>query len=442
MFTIIRLDTAEPLENDKGEAFTYETGKEAVERAKDLTKCLGVKCQPRRVVVDSSWHEREQGRFKNGQYEIPAWEKHTAWFTKVYQPAFYDYDRKRGLVWNERYTRYYDDSPSYAQKIIIDKKRDTTYKVLEAEFKLRISKNHFAHVSLSDPMMIAFTKNDEMGLADRQTRMSPEAYLTRYWHDLLNDEDIASLVELHNETYAAGTFQLATTPDEIEHVYTVYDESCEGVNSSCMRYPKWEFSEHPCRVYGAGDLAIAYLTNDKGETTHRALCWPEKKLYSRMYGRGDKLHVRLKAAGYSKSRYYSQSNPAMEGARILKIPAENCKPDVYVMPYFDEPGCIKPSGEYFEIVSEGRFGYATQETNGTTDDEPQDDIGVCEECGERTDELFTVYTNDRRTSSVGMCECCRDNHAFFCDATEEYYDNREVDSYEVEGETWCARAFN
>lgn len=437
MFHLIRLDTKEPLENEAGEPITFETGPEASTRAKAMSETLGVKVQPRRIVVDSSWHEREQARFDSGEYMRLAWLGEKLWYKNVIEPVISTIEsRRRALVdtLDDAEVKYGGGTPSYNKAY---DEYSLKYRALDIECETLQTKNHFAHISIDDPLMVAFTKNDEMGLADRQTRMSPEAYLKRYWPDKFTTSEIDALVQVHNETYVDQSFKLATTPDEIEKVYTNFDRSCSDVASSCMRGYGWNYGEHPCRVYGAGDLAIAYLTNKDGETTHRALCWPERKLYSRMYGNGDRLHVRLKMAGYSKSSYYD-SGASMEGARLLRIELD-CNSEHFVMPYVDENISAKDDGKFLVLSHAGRI--CTRQTNGTTTDEPgEDDREMCESCEERADETTTVYTRANQTQCVSMCECCRDRHAFYCDGHEEYFSDR-IESYAVGDQTWSARYF-
>lgn len=439
MFHLIRLDTKEPLENEAGNPITFETGPEASTRAKALSESLGVKVQPRRLVVDSSWHEREQARFASGEYMKLAWLDEKLWYTNVMEAASRAFVSRRATIHEALdavEVQHGWQSPAYNKA---SDECSLKLKALDIECCTLQTKNHFAHISIDDPLMVAFTKNDEMGLADRQTRMSSEAYLKRYWPDAFTASEIDTLVQVHNETYVDHAFKLATVPDEIEQVYTNFDRSCDDVATSCMRGTDWKYGEHPCRVYGAGDLAIAYLTNKDGETTHRALCWPERKLYSRMYGKGDRLHARLKMAGYSKSAYYDGGGASLEGARLLRIELD-CNSEEFVMPYVDENIPAKDDGKFLILSRAGRI--CTRQTNGTTAEEPEEGDGdLCSICEERVDETTNVYTRANQTSSVQMCECCRGSLAFWCDGYEKYFHSGRVNSYEVNGETWSARYF-
>ena len=86
---------------------------------------------------------------------------------------------------------------------------------------------------------------------------------------------------------------------EIERVYL------EGP-TSCMSYEAGDEdireSIHPVRVYGAGDLAVAYMRNARGKINARTICRPEKKVYGRLYGASGRLREALEAQGFKRGR--------------------------------------------------------------------------------------------------------------------------------------------
>ena len=387
--------SGEPVELD-GESPTYETGADAAKAAKALTEQTGRKHRPAPIVENDSWRQREIARFDDGTYKkIPM----SDWLANMLAVTYPD---------------------------------------------------HFLHLACDKENMVAFTKDANMGAADRQTRMSASAYAKRYLTDEKGFCDsYRDVFAIYVEDGRPATVLFASEPDAIESVYTNYSQSVNQVSGSCMRYDSstFHFGEHPTRVYGAGDLAVAYIANENGETTHRALCWPEKKLYSRVYGDDDKLHAALKDLGYSKSRYYGAEYAAMIGARILMIEAETDKGDVYVMPYFDEPVGVKMEGGQFVTCKSRNTGYSVTETNGTTDEHPDEDEDedseYCEYCEENVDETYLVYTRQSGTAGRGessWCEHCRSNNAFYCEGVGEYFSDR-IDSYSVNNETWSQGYF-
>ncbi len=397
MFTILNLADSEPIKDSEGEIAVFETGQEAAKIAAELSAETGTKHQPRKLVENAAWRDREQARFDDGTYTRLGV---ADWILGVF-------------------TREQPD--------------------------------HFLHVSKNKPGFVAFTKDSAMGASDRQTIVPIEVYLDRYFSGKFDLEDRPRIIE---SLAAPSAVKFATTPDEIEAVYTNFDRQANAVSNSCMRYSASHFAgsiEHPTRVYGAGDLAIAYIANDAGETQHRALCCPEKKVYGRVYGVGDKLHVALRSLGYAKSTYYSEGEGSFVGARILKIEAEGCNDDVYVMPYFDESLGVKTQGDSFIMCESRRADYNAGETNGTTSSEPKEEeeeeesyfCDNCEESFSDDSDFSLVYVSQRGARGRGeqsWCSYCAENHTFRCEGTQETFSDH-ITSYEVNGETWSEGYF-
>lgn len=166
-------------------------------------------------------------------------------------------------------------------------------------------------------------------------------------------------------THEAG---LAYTPDEIEWVYAL------GPKSSMTFPPSWFNSDgiHPVRVYGAGDLALAYLLEcDSVAKTKifvaRAVVWPEKKICSSIYGEEkNMLAYLLLMSGYSLGALY--------GARLRKVQLAN---GGYVIPFIDPTPAmpaphVTPSKNCLVIVppnyEDGRV-YSAMTHSGNTKEE-------------------------------------------------------------------------
>lgn len=397
MFNVINLETGEPIEE------VSATGRDAAAKAARLTEETGIKHQPRKIIEDNKWEARERARLLDETY-------------KPLPISITDI----GLL----YRRY---------------------------------PTHFLHMS-DQPPMIAFTKDAQMGVADRQTRMFIRQYFERYFPDSEEyspgSDSLPGSLKQHIidrvESIVIPEVKFAKTSKEIVDVYTNYDCDCAQVAQSCMRYNFDKLPCHPTSVYGAGDLAIAYLTNENGQTTHRTVCWPEKKLYSRMYAPDDKLHVALKSLGYCKSRYYNcGSGPSFDGAKLLIIELSH-RDDVYVMPYVDEPLAVERQGNHF-VLANCSNDYSTSETNGTTlaceEDDEDEQSFYCEHCEESSSDntLSAVYTCQRGIHAHGIqywCEDCRELDSFHCDATGADYSD-DVDSFNMaNGETWSEGYFD
>jgi len=368
MFHILSLATNELILGEFGEPLAFETGALAAERAKALSEANpeGGKFQPRKAVAidDPNWHTRETIRFESGTYTRP----------------------------NE-------------------------------SLRGHCPASHYVHVSRDKPDMLAYTESDAKGRADVQRRRKVVSYLEEF-AAYLSKEQRAAIAAEHAAAFSVGV-KFAVTPDEIEAVYTNYEPRAEGVSDSCMRYNKaWDGDEHPVRVYGDSDLQVAYLTNEEGQTTHRALIWPAQKVYSRVYGDSSSFHAALKALGYTKSHgYYGSAggDKSLEGARIRAIDCGNG----YVMPYIDECDTVALSRDRQWFIL-GGDGYDCQQTGGATEDAS---CTTCERCDDRTDEedTYTVYT---RVSPSGLgrgdetwCSHCYENHTFYCEGVNETFSN-------------------
>jgi hypothetical protein len=135
--------------------------------------------------------------------------------------------------------------------------------------------------------------------------------------------------------------EFARTPDDIEAVYTWGKPTINGRHfpTSCMSYGPEHFESgiHPVRVYGAGDLAVAFIHNStKERIVARCLCWPERLRHGIIYGADLPLRHMLEALGYTRG--------SMRGARLLKIPYDGG----FVMPYIDDLS-VSDDGGFFRI---------------------------------------------------------------------------------------------
>ncbi len=165
---------------------------------------------------------------------------------------------------------------------------------------------HFPH--LVDGK-VSFTSTDARGVADTKTLMRPGKYLLKFFGHVLSKDQIKDWANGVNFLNLEILF--ATTPEEITHVYTTGP-------SSCMSGKFKKLPMHPAGVYGAGDLAIAYIERN-GKITARVLCWPEKKVYAypeAIYG--DQLfETLLQQHGYNPTH---KDGRELRGARLLAVP--------------------------------------------------------------------------------------------------------------------------
>jgi hypothetical protein len=269
---------------------------------------------------------------------------------------------------------------------------------------------HYAHLSTKQPGLIAYTKNDEHGIADRQTVIRPGRYLEEFYSEYWDKEKRDRLTAECDVNFNVLAF--ARTPDEIETLYNGADFN------SCMRYKvgssnfSRKVSEHPTRVYGDSDLAVAYfgpLHACKG----RAIVWPSEHVYTRLYGDGDRLAALLRAAGYTAGDHGS-----LDGARIRRIELSS---GYVLMPYIDwHPKCSEDRSGRYLVIGDGDID--TQTTNGCT--ELEQPMAQCANCGDS----YRADEND----DCGYCPSCEENRSY-C----ENCDSDTWDAVCTENHTLC-----
>jgi hypothetical protein len=253
--------------------------------------------------------------------------------------------------------------------------------------------DHYAHVSNDDPSKLAYTVDDIKGHADKQARIRPGRYLSKYFSAVLSEVGIQEWAGRFAGANEDVGVSFATTPADIEAVYT-------GGPRSCMD------GEHghadSTRVYGAGDLAVAYL-GEQDHATARSVVWPDKKVYNTIYGDEPRLGPALRSLGYKHA-----SGGDFEGARLLYI--EKC--GGIVAPYFDgdESGSVREiDGTTYLVLSMGGEHSLSEQTGilGGGD--------TCERCGDNYDSTEGGgYIDDE-----SWCESCVDSYAGYCESCDE-----------------------
>lgn len=258
---------------------------------------------------------------------------------------------------------------------------------------------HYAHLSTDKDGLIAYTQDDVKGVGDKQTQIRPGRYLTRYYPEL-SAADVRRLVR---DVPRPATLAFARTADEIEHVYLVGPHSCMSNAADTYEGPC-----HPVRVYGDSDIALAYAVPPGGKPTARALVWPERQRFGRIYGDEPLLEQLLGDVGFTRGSF--------AGARIRRIPVEPDDDVRVVMPYLDDAGS-------FDVVDANWLSidgcYYAKFTSGVATLEER---SPCDNCDDRCAELHAVGTEH-------WCESCRDSDAFCSDYSGDYF--RNIDAVEV-----------
>jgi len=291
---------------------------------------------------------------------------------------------------------------------------------------------HFVHLSTVHPGMVAYTPSDEHGVQDRQVRLKPGKYLAEFYEapGYMTHSQVQSYVTQCQIVGDNQHLSFAQTPEDIVRVY----EGADPAPLSCM-VRQQNFlrtrDRHPCEVYGNSDLAVAYY-GPIDAVEARAIVWPDKHRYSRVYGtrngghvgtNGERLKRLLTDAGYSSG--------SIDGAKIRHIDYNGS----YLMPYIDNVDYAEDMEDGFIRLGEGRLstsetcGYVSGERDDPDDEDDEDDRDMrrCEHCNDS-------YDGNAEGEESGYCQSCYDSH-WIC----EHCDNEQFDqdSHRVNRETWC-----
>jgi hypothetical protein len=289
---------------------------------------------------------------------------------------------------------------------------------------------HYAHLRFDTPGLVFYFESAEKAYLDRPTSTKPGRYLEKfnaqtggYW----SASQIADWVQ----SIAADTLELQITSDASE-IARIYSSKTTGF-TSCMQSKEsieydWQkhlqngIAPHPAVVYAGPDLAVAYR-GDLDSVKQRAIVWPERKTYQRIYGDGP-LGALLARAGYTLD--------GIIDARIHKIPHAL---GGLLMPYIDGCGLAEddPDPRYLKLSNRGP--YYTQKTNGRTEDEDTETY-TCRACGDTFYEDDDAWANGHN----GQCEACSDNtwscaHCGGCDTEGDSH-------YSVADDTWCRECYH
>ncbi|WP_062227633.1 hypothetical protein [Aureimonas frigidaquae] len=257
---------------------------------------------------------------------------------------------------------------------------------------------HMPTLSVKHPGLVSYYQSEEKRGRNIRTPIKPGRYLKKFFGELLDEETIQSLA-IEWETWATPPeLNVTQDADEIETVYRDGPHSCMAYSAS-----HFEGCCHPARVYAGPDLAIAYI-GPKNDAAGRVVVWPEKKIYSTIYGDIHRTKAALHAAGYKEI----ENNEEFDGARIRSI--YDSRLGCYVVPYLDTHDYAEDAGQYLVLDDSG--GIHCRWTNGTNveDPEPSSD---CDECGDNTPDSNLSYVRDHGE----FCPHCVETYTFLCDET-------------------------
>lgn len=357
-----------------------------------------------------------------------------------YKPESHSYsDEERQRYRNEMTARFQDGDWKMPQVFLDDDELAELYfrkhsfddesgGFIQGRDHLNMHQRHWVHVSVDPekPDMIAYTRSLKDGMRDRQVRVKLGRYLAQHFGDKLSPQKIAQLVAQHNEHQCEKLrWHIAMTPKRIETVYRRGPSSCMGHGRGSYDYRlDRDHDIHPACVYGAGDLGVAFLWRG-GRITARALVWPERKVFGRIYGDAERLGRALDEAGYKCEYQHRRALRqagldhnelgGFNGARLLRFEVG----DVLAAPYMDNDYGLN---RLHSDVAYANSGFAMMTmcydnscsmTNGLSapDGEP------CSACDDSTPDEEQNYT----ANGDMICDHCRDNYYGRCEDTDEIH---------------------
>ncbi|CAB4138768.1 hypothetical protein UFOVP344_40 [uncultured Caudovirales phage] len=399
----------EPIPKDEWELWTrHETGAAAAEFVKELKEnhphltFTIIRNDP--LGGDRDWLMREHGRMFDGTYKPIAGRF----------PA--DMPEPFGQYWTPE---------SYQNQFA---------NVSFQQWLMEQNPAHVPHISQNNERKIAFTESMEKGRKDIQRALHAHEYLEKY---LSNAYRLYGPMDLIVEAMGGYNFQLLIASTAAEMVETMIECNSSREVGSCMSHPTGDYESYPHHPFEAyalgGDLVLAYVRadGDKGTIWGRALAWPERKIYGRIYSTNAALFRKIMAA----NGYAAREESTLEGARlgVIRIGSEDS--NKIVMPYIDGSQQADWDGEELTISYDGNTAAGT--TNGIS---YLGEHGTeCYNCGTHYDaEMGGVYVED-----VGdYCDHCAGNYTYWCQGTERQYDRRNEVDYQVDGSTYCQTYFD
>ncbi len=263
---------------------------------------------------------------------------------------------------------------------------------------------HYPRPSSANPAFIAYTPSEQWGREDRQLRVRPGRYLTRYFSDI-GEATIRAWVAVWEETFGKAEVEFATTLSDMKWVYKHGPNSC--IVNQGMFYALQVYSN-------GGDLSLAYQKNASEDGVRaRGIVWKDHKIYGRLYGESDMLQRALEEMGYR--------NKTLDGARLAKLPHPRHSSG-WIMPYVDmhdstngdtRASRVDDQGDCF-VINERHGEYVCDQYETSMIGYGPDDYSTCErcECNVVDDELMSV---DVVNGTESWCNSCTEYYASTCD---------------------------
>ena len=274
------------------------------------------------------------------------------------------------------------------------------------------------HVSVqNDTSKIAYTRNEQHGIDNRQTATSVGKYITRHF-PTLKDHQVRDLCGM----YGASVFKITHDPEVMIGYIQKGPKSCMVFDDNDDDYMADE--GHPYRVYDPAlgwGLAVRMMG---GSIDGRALINEKSKSFVRSYrrneggysGSDEDLNSWLNDQGYTHRHGWDL------GTRLRYIPFRKYGQDMPTAPYIDGQNRQVRVDEYTKtLIIDDEGSWCCDLTNG----EAQEVSACrCPDCNDRVDEDDLNSTYDGNGDSV--CNSCIENEYYWVHGRNgyEYYVHR------------------
>lgn len=279
-----------------------------------------------------------------------------------------------------------------------------------------INRTHcLAHSNTQKGSLSYYPSLQHMALR-RLTVIRPGKYIERFYPDL--SEQYKEVLYSTCRAFAGALkYEVLTDPDRIVQAFRFGPRSCmDGRGEHCTPYAEG----HPTQAYGStanvkSDLAVAVIWTDDQKNRSKARCviWPEKKVYSTVYGDYALRHA-LECDGYTSGNFV--------GAKIRRVEYDGG----ILCPYMDGADQAYLTKNHIVFVNPDR---TSRETIGV-----RDPCGYLEGYEGETGRSTCERCNSMFWGEDAYCSGCRDDSRE-CDYCSETYWPDDYDSY---GE-YCSR---
>lgn len=247
----------------------------------------------------------------------------------------------------ERFVRSQDTWWDMREAIRLDHLYTTT-SVLD---HLNAKMPYFAHVSMIDKELVAYTPDRESGEQDRQVRVSIGRLLQKMY-PAISQNAMRNLIETHNSEAIVNVEFLSG--EAIRDVYLMEN----GVGSCMAGERNWSKEQHPTLAYDAPGIRLAVLRKASGDISARCLVYESatgEKTRVRNYG-APALDKALNLMGYKLG--------GLSGAILRKVVADETKPYQFRLPYLDYAGGMTNSEHCSIALLDGEIKVLTPDQRG------------------------------------------------------------------------------